>query len=122
MDKRYTINFQRVLIECAECFSSIIGWEENPEYTFKYTIRAETLLELLEASVCGSIGGFDVYKGEHQQSTENPRYAHSGYTSDLFQRFLWIYDHYTKFTDKKKFTCRTMDEMIKYFSKKGIRA
>ncbi len=51
--------------EIKSCIIQIEQWSERKEYgrMYKYSIKLETLVELLEVDNCGSVGGFD--KGQN---------------------------------------------------------
>ena len=112
-NKKLEITFDQLAYECLMEYQAVIQWRDiSPIHTAEYFSKAEKLLEILEVLVCGSVGGFD----DGQYSNESGRFGGGKYYYQ-FDRFLWVWNHYTTLKDKKQYKV-LVEEVSKYFLRK----
>jgi hypothetical protein len=79
-----------ILTEIREHLDAVRSWGkfDDPSNSYKYYIKAEALIELLETQDCGSVGGFGKRigpKGEIQEQHNIQRYTYT-----LENRYRWL--------------------------------
>jgi hypothetical protein len=84
-----------VLQEIQSCFQQMTQWILHPDSYAEYSYKAEVLIELLEVTDCGSVGGYD-YDNKAAVSGGwgvcSPKENATGYI--LFDRFLMVLGKY----------------------------
>ena len=95
----------RILNKIFENFQQITQWLPNHiDSASKYVFKAESLIELLEAGDCGSVGGYD---------KDSPVIDESGF--HLYNRFLALVRKYDNQNDIEKCCQFDLDNLKRYF-------
>ena len=91
------VTIPELLKEAKDDLQAVMQWSHDYPRQVEYSIRTETLIELVEVMDCGSTGGF----GNGQEYGIEP--------DTLFHRWLWLANKYWPEGTKK------IDDMRKFF-------
>lgn len=90
-DNYNCISYNNILDRAHGCLNRVNQWARMSSFdaAAKYYNQAESLIELVEIDVCGSVGGFD--KGQENYSVASQI---DNIDDALYSRYHWLMNHY----------------------------